>query len=478
MTRVPVGPRPRFPGHLIFALRSDPLRFLARTARTYGDFVPFRIGPLDMFLVNDPDAIREVLVAKNDAFEKSPALREAKVTMGEGLLTSEGDFHKRQRRLSQPAFHPQRVASYAGVMVRYADDLSEIWRDGQALDVHEQMMQLTLRVVTKTLFDAELAEDIEPIGEAMAVLVKMFRRATNPFAPVLNRLPLPSNFRFRKSLAVVRGEVERFIREHRAAGVDRGDLLSMLMRARDTGGEEAAVDHSVAAAASNGNGSGADNGGADNGDAGKMSDLQLRDEVFTLFTAGHETTANALTFIWYLLGRHKDAEARVHEEVDRVLAGRAPTAADVENLPYLRAVLSEAMRLYPPAWIITRQAKQDVEIAGRTVPAGTVIMMSQWVTHHDERWWPDPDAFRPERWLEDPQPDRPKYAYFPFGGGPRNCIGEYFARMEAVIIVAAIARGWRMELLDQREPALAPTITLRVKDPLRAVARKRVKNDE
>ena len=303
----------------------------------------------------------------------------------------------------------------------------------------------------------------------MAVLVKMFRRATNPFSPVLNRLPLPSNFRFRKSLAIVRGEVERFIREHRASGVDRGDLLSMLMRARDTGGEEAVVDHSVGPAGGNGSGS-----GTDHGDAGKMSDLQLRDEVFTLFTAGHETTANALTFMWYLLGRHPEAEAKVHEEVDRVLVGRAPTAADVEDLPYLRAVLSESMRLYPPAWIITRQAKQDVEVAGKRVPAGGVVMMSQWVTHHDERWWPDANAFRPERWLEDPQPDRPKYAYFPFGGGPRNCIGEFFARMEAVLIVAAIARCWRVGLIDPHEPALAPTITLRVRDPLRAVVRKRV----
>ena len=462
------GPRSRFPGHLVYALRSDPLRFLTRTARTYGDFVPFRIGSLNMLLVNDPDAIREVLVTKNDSFTKSPALRNAKVTLGEGLLTSEGDFHRRQRRLSQPAFHPQRVAAYAGAMVRFADEMTAAWGDGETVDVHEAMMEVTLRVVAKTLFDAELAKDIDEIGAAMDVLVKMFRRATNPFGPLLNKLPLPSNFRFLRALSLVHGTIDRFIREHHEAGVDRGDLLSMLMRARDSGGEEATVDQQVGGG---GAGNGAD--GGTGADAEKMTDKQLRDEIFTLFTAGHETTANALTFTWYLLGRHRDAEAQLHEEVDRVLGGRAPTAADVDALPYTRAVLSESMRLYPPAWIVTRQAKHDVEVTGRRVPAGHVVMMSQWVTHHDERWWPDANRFDPGRWLAAPAPDRPRYAYFPFGGGARSCIGEFFARMEATLIIAAVARGWRLELAGQREPALQPTITLRPRDPVSAVARKR-----
>jgi cytochrome P450 len=454
------GPRARFPGHLVYALRSDPLRFLTRTARAYGDFVPFRIGRLRMLLVNDPEAIREVLVTKDDSFTKSPALRNAKITLGEGLLTSEGDFHRRQRRLSQPAFHPQRVASYADVMARFAGEMAAAWRDGQALDVHEQMMQVTLRVVAKTLFDADLPADVDEIGAAMDVLVRMFRRATNPFGPLLNRLPLPSNFRFLRSLGLVHGIIDRFIREHRAAGVDRGDLLSMLMRARDADGE-VTVDHAMAGA-----------GGEAAGNQG-MTDKQLRDEVFTLFTAGHETTANALTFTWYLLGSHPDVAGRLHEEVDRVLAGRPPAAADVDKLPYTRAVLSEAMRLYPPAWIVTRQAKHDVEIAGQRVPAGGVVMMSQWVTHHDPRWWPEPNAFNPDRWLAEPQPDRPRYAYFPFGGGSRSCIGEFFARMEATLIIAAVARGWRMELVEAEEPALQPTITLRPRNPLRMVVRKR-----
>jgi cytochrome P450 len=455
----PTGPRSRFPGHLVYALRTDPLRFLTRTARAFGDFVPFRVGRLDFFLVNDPEAVREVLVAKNDSFTKSPALRNAKVTLGEGLLTSEGDFHRRQRRMSQPAFHPQRVASYADLMVRYTDEAAAAWRDGDALDAHREMMRLTLRVVAKTLFDADLPRDIEAVGAAMDVLVKMFRRATNPFGPLLNKLPLPSNYRFLRALGLVHGTIDRFIREHRAAGVDRGDLLSMLMRARDAGGE-VTVDPAPAPRASE-----------TTGNEG-MTDKQLRDEIFTLFTAGHETTANALTFTWHLLGRHPEVEARLHEEIDRVLAGRAPTAADVDELPYTRAVLSETMRLYPPAWIVTRQAKHDVEVAGRRVPAGGVVMLSQWVTHHDARWWPDPDRFDPARWLADDSA-RPRYAYFPFGGGPRGCIGEFFARMEATLIIAAVARRWRMEVADAGEPVLQPTITLRPRDPVRVVMRRR-----
>ena len=456
---IPSGPRARFPGHLIYALRSDPLRFLTRTARAYGDFVPFRIGRLDMILVNDPEAVREVLVTKNDSFTKSPALRNAKVTLGEGLLTSEGDFHRRQRRLSQPAFHPQRVASYADAMSRYTDEASGAWRDGGEVDAHHEMMRLTLRVVAKTLFDAELPRDVEEIGAAMDVLVKMFRRATNPFGPLLNRLPLPSNFRFLRALGVVHGTIDRFVREHRAAGVDRGDLLSMLMRARDAGGGDVTVDATPATR----NGDAAGDG---------MTDTQLRDEIFTLFTAGHETTANALTFAWHLIGRHRDVEAKLHEEADRVLAGRAPGADDVERLPYTRAVLSESMRLYPPAWVVTRQAKHDVTVAGRRVHGGAVVMLSQWVTHRDERWWPNAEKFLPDRWLAD-DPSRPRYAYFPFGGGPRGCIGEFFAKMEATLIIAAVARRWRLELLDPREPALQPTITLRPRHPVAVVTRRR-----
>ncbi len=461
----PAGPRARFPGQIIYAFRSDPLGFLTRTARQYGDLSSFRTGPLQWYVLNDPEATREVLVAKPEHFSKSPALRAAKVTLGEGLLTSEGDFHRRQRRLSQPAFHPNRVATYAQSMVDLSERSALSWRDGATVDMHDEMMKLTLRIVTKTLFSSELEREVEAIGRSMDVMVKMFRRATSPFAPVLNRLPLPSNYRFERALASIRSTVETFIAENRAAGVDRGDLLSTLVRARDAGGDEAVL-------LPDGARSGAD---ADDG----MSDAQLRDEILTLFTAGHETTANALSFTWYLLALNDAVAARMYAEVDEVLGGRLPTAADVERLPYLRAVVAESMRLFPPAWILARQAQADVTVGpkGYFLPKGAVVIMSQWVAHRDPRWWPDPHRFDPDRWLgpgAKKSADRPRYAYFPFGGGVRSCIGEAFAWTEAMLVIATIARRWRMTLVNPDTPLrLIPTITLRPRDPMRMTLARR-----
>jgi cytochrome P450 len=400
-----------------------------------------------------------VLVTHAEQFQKSPALRAAKVTLGEGLLTSEGDFHRRQRRLSQPAFHPNRVASaYAPAFVCLAEDAASRWHDGQVIDVHAEMMRLTLRIVTKTLFSAEIEQDVDDIGRHMDVLVKMFRRATSPFAPVLNKLPLPSNYRFFRSRDAVRGTIDRFVREHREAGADRGDLLSTLIRAHDAGQEGTVPTN-------------------DDGPAGDetMSDLQLRDELMTLFTAGHETTANALTFTWYLLGQHPDVANRVCAEVDDALRGRLPTPDDLDRMPFLRAVLSESMRLYPPAWLVVREAKADVRVGPNEqylLSKGSVTIMSQWVAHRDPRWWPEPEAFRPERWLEKPA-DRPRYAYFPFGGGPRSCIGEAFAWSEAMLVLATLIRRCRLTPADASPLRLEPTITLRPKDPVRMTVRRR-----
>jgi cytochrome P450 len=447
----PPGPRARYPGQLILALRGETLSFLTRTARTYGDVAHFRIGPLRYYLVAHPDHVRDLLVTRDAKFTKGPALRSAKVTLGEGLLTSEGDFHRRQRRLAQPAFHPNRVATYAAVMARYAREQADGWADGSRLDVHAEMMRVTLRIVAKTLFDADVRAEVDEIGAAMDVSVRMFTRAMSPFGPVLNRLPLPSNYRFERAYRRLLGTIDRFIAERRAAGVDRGDLLSMLLRASDPG------DDPGTAAAPGGPGAG-------------MDDKQLRDECITLFTAGHETTANALTFAWHLLAHHPEAQARLHAEVDEVLGDRLPGREDVERLPYARRVITEAMRLYPPAWAVGRQAAEPVELAGYDLPRGAVVLASQWVTHRDPRWWPDPERFDPDRWRDDRADDRagerPRWAYFPFGGGPRSCIGEAFAWMEAVLVLATIARRWRLDAAGERHPPLRPTITLRPKGPL------------
>src|SRR5687768_12323031 len=293
---IPPGPRARYPGQLLFALRGDTLRFLTRTARAFGDVTHFRIGPLRYYLITHPEHIRDLLVTRDAKFTKGPALRAAKVTLGEGLLTSEGAFHRRQRRLAQPAFHPNRVATYAAVMAQYAREQADAWADGAVVDVHEEMMQVTLRVVAKTLFDADVRAEVDEIGEAMDVSVRMFTRAMSPFGPILNRLPLPSNRRFERAYGRLLATIDRFIAERHASGVDRGDLLSMLLRATDP-----------------------------EGDGSGMDDKQLRDECMTLFTAGHETTANALTFTWHLLAHHPDVQERLHVEIDEVLAGRLPT---------------------------------------------------------------------------------------------------------------------------------------------------------
>jgi cytochrome P450 len=471
---LPAGPRNRFPGDLLWSLRGDTLNFLTRVARRYGDFVPFTPWRWKYVLVNDPEAIRDVLVTKADQFMKGPALRRSKDTLGEGLLTSEGEFHRRQRRLSQPALHPQRVAAYAESMTAISLRTDADWRDGAEIDAHEQMMRLTLRVVAKTLFDADVEAEVDAIGHAMDVSVNMFTRTMTPWGPLLNYLPLPSNFRFWGARKLLYGTVERFIAERRAAGADvahRSDLLSILVRARE---DEVVVQAFQPASASQGQaGKPAPQGG--------MTDEQLRNESLTMFTAGHETTANALTFAWYLLARHPEAEARFHAEIDSVLAGRTPTVADLEALPYTRAVVAESMRLYPPAWAVARQAKADVEVTSSSGPRllakDAVVLMSQWVTHRDPRWWPDPDRFDPKRWLPEvgeTAAHRPRYAYYPFGGGPRSCIGEAFAWTEAMLVLATLARRWSLRLVRPKQPLdLVPTITLRPRNglPMVPVAR-------
>ncbi len=433
----PPGPRSLFPGARIFQYRRDMLGYLTKLSREFGDAVSFRAGLRRFYLFNDPEAIRQVLVTHENCFIKGPALRKASDMLGKGLLISEGNFHQRQRRLAQPAFHPQRVAGYANAMTQIVTRLGNRWQDGQTVDLHEQMMQLTLAVVAKTLFDADVESDVEAIGKAMDISVGMFKRAMIPFGQLLNYLPLPSNVRFWKARRMLWGKIAGFIQQRRESGVDRGDLLSMLLRATDS-----------------------------EGDGSAMSDVQLRDECITLFTAGHETTANALTFTWYLLSQNPDVEKEMHEELRSVLQGRVPTAEDVAKLPYMKAVLAESMRLYPPAWAIGREVITECEVGGYALPRGAVVLVCQWVTHRDARYWPDPLRFDPNRWLG--KIDRPRYAYFPFGGGSRACIGESFAWMESILLMATLAQQWQAQLLDPSPLVLQPSITLRPRFSVKA----------
>jgi len=431
----PPGPRSVIPFRYLRTMQRNPIPFLRRIANDYGDAVRFHVGPQQIFLFNHPDLIREVLVTQSRSFHKSRVLQRSKIIFGEGLLTSEEDLHLRQRRLAQPAFHRERIARYAEVMIERASRLT--WTDGEVLDVHHEMMRLTLSVVAKTLFDADVAKDADEIGVALTSLVDLFPTLINPLTNLLRKLPLPQTMRFRRSIERLDRTVYGIIDERRKSGEDRGDLLSMLLMAVD-----------------------------EEGDGSGMTDQQLRDEAMTLFLAGHETTANALAWTWYLLALNPAAAETIHHELDAVLGDRLPVPTDYPRLPYTEMVVAESMRLFPPAWAVSRLAIEDATIGGWSVPRGAVVVAAQAVTHRDPRWFPDPDRFDPLRFTAEAKASRPKLAYFPFGAGPRICIGEGFAWMEAVLIVATIAQRWRLELIS---PDVTPqaSITLRPKGGIR-----------
>lgn len=434
----PPGPRRTFPLAGFFAYRKGPLPFFQNLAQQYGDISYFRLGPQEAFFLNHPDYIKDVLVTNQQNFHKGLALQRAKRLLGEGLLTSEGEFHRRQRRLAQPAFHRARINSYAAVMTDYASQIRESWRDGDMLDISEEMMRLTLAIVGKTLFDTDVISEAKQVGEAMTVVMDIFNVITVPFFELLQKLPLPQLRRFDAAKVKLDAIIFRMIEERRRSGEDRGDLLSMLLLAQDT-----------------------------EGDGGQMTDEQLRDEVMTIFLAGHETTANALTWTWYLLSQNPEAEAKLHQEVDEVIGGRLPTAEDVPKLIYTEMVLAESMRLYPPAWALGRLATTDLEIGGYVIPRKSLVLMSQFVMHRDPRYFPDPLRFDPDRWLAGTRESRPQFSYFPFGGGPRRCIGEGFAWMEGILLIATLAQKWRMRLVPNHPVALKPVITLRPKHGMR-----------
>jgi cytochrome P450 len=453
----PDGPQGHFLTGVLPELGRDPLGFLTACARRYGDFVPLRFGLLPGLLLSHPDLAEEVLVTQHRYFVKSPTVRRLRV-LGNGLLTSEGEVWRRQRRLMQPAFHRRRVAGYAETMVRQTERMLAGWRDGETRDVVRDMTALTMGIVTETLFGAGLPGGpgtLEELGAALAAIGEHFNSRTYSLRFFLpDAVPTPGNLRLRRAIARLDRVIYGIIGERRRGGLaDGGDLLSLLLRARDEPDEEG--------------------GRASGQGAGGMTDRQLRDEVMTLFLAGHDTTALALSWTWALLAQHPVAEARLHAELREVLGGRAPAAADLPRLRYTEHVLTEALRLYPPAWAVGRQAVADCEIGGRRVRRGTVVTISQWVIHRDPRFFADADAFRPERWADGLAGRLPRYAYFPFGGGPRVCIGAGFAMTEAVLLLATIAQRFRLSLEAGFALTPQPFVTLRPKHGVRTVLRRR-----
>ena len=415
----------------------DQLAFYTRIAREYGDFVPIRFGLRRAVLVNHPDLIEEILVTQNAKFIKSMVLRRSRRLLGNGLLTSEGDFWRRQRRLAQPAFHRQRIATYAETMVDATERLLATWRGRSALDVHHEMMRLTLDIVSKTLFGADTGSLADEIGEAVTIGQEAFQKRIVSWRFFLpDTFPFPDNLPFIRAANRLDEIIYQIIAERRAqrsAGQDRLDLLSMLLAAQDE-------------------------------DGSRMTDKQLRDECMTIFLAGHETTALALSWAWYLLSQHPEAEAALHAELDEALGGRTPTLEDLPKLRFAEAVINESMRLYPPAYAMGREATEDVRLGepgSYRIPQGMVVLLSPYVMHRDPRYYEAADEFRPARWLDGLQKRLPRYAYFPFGGGPRLCIGNQFAMMEAVLLLATIAQRYRLRLAPTANITPWTGITLR-----------------
>jgi len=423
----------------LVTLAKNKLQLFIEMARA-GDVSFVRIGPQPLVLLTDPDLIQQVLVTDQKSFTKGRALERTKTLLGNGLLTSEGSFHLRQRRLAQPAFHKQRIHSYSVVMGDESAKVRDSWRDGATMDVHEEMMRLTLTIAGKTLFDANVREEAHVVDEAMALSLKMFQYTVLPAGAVLEYIPIGWIGRLHRARARMDALIYQLIEDRRRSGTDRGDLLSMLVAARDSEG-----DHSG------------------------MTDEQLRDEIVTLLMAGHETTAVAMSWTWYLLSQNPDAERQLHEEVDGVLGGRTPTFDDMPRLPYTRQVIAEAMRLYPPAWIVERQATHDMEIGGYRIKGGTLVYASQYLMHRDPRYWTNPEQFDPSRWAPDAPgaAERPKFAYFPFGAGTRICIGEQFAWMEAVLALATLAQRWTLRHDPTHMVEMEPLVTLRPKHGMR-----------
>jgi cytochrome P450 len=436
----PPGPKGKGLWGNLADFRTDRLAYLTENARVYGDVVAYRLGPVRIWGLNHPDLIEEVLVHQNRKFQKHFALRAAKPTLGNGLLTSEGDFWRRQRRLSQPAFHRERIAGYGRAMVELTERMLDTWTDGQSKDVQAEMMQLTLEIVARTLFGAEIGGEAERIARTMDSLMDNFTAKVNRRIPLPPWIPCPTNFRFWRDMRTIRGTLQDILTRRRASGEDRGDLLSMLLQATDT-----------------------------EGDGARMTDGQLQDELITLFLAGHETTANTLAWAWWLLSRNPEAEAKVHDELDRVLQGRAPTFEDLPRLTYTDHVITETLRLLPTVWLLGREAMEPVSLGGYTLPKGHTVWMSQWVVHRDPRFYNDPERFLPDRWADGLAKRLPRYAYFPFGGGPRICIGNQFAQMESVLLLAAIARKFRLRIADDFTPILQATMTLRADGGIPAI---------
>jgi cytochrome P450 len=428
----------------VFEPRGDSIGYLTRCAREFGDIVFFRFLGVPACFVNRPDYIESVLVTQNNNFVKSKDYRAMRRVLGNGLLLSEGEFWRRQRKLIQPAFHQERIATYADIMTDHAQCMLSSWRDGQTLDIHEAMMHLTLGIVAKTLFDADVSHEAEDVDAALSILMGKFLRQAGLALLLPAWVPLPTSRLLKRAVGRLDKVIYGIIEQRRASGQMSGDLLSVFLQAHD--------DEGVG-----------------------MTDRQLHDEIMTLFLAGHETTANVLSWTWFLLGQNREVEEKLIEELRRVLGGRVPTPADLPQLVYTDMVLRESMRLYPPVWVIGRRALSPFRLGEYELPADTNVLISQLILHRDARYFPEPERFDPDRWsAKDPRGAAlPRFAYFPFGGGPRVCIGAGFGMMEAVLLLATIAQQFRIQIAAGQNVRMQPSVTLRPRNGVPVTLKRR-----
>lgn len=461
---------------------------LMKMAKTYGEISHFRFGRQHVYLVNNPEHIERILIKDHKKFIKSRGLQVSRRILGEGLVTSEGSYHDKQRRLIQPAFHPDRIENYGNLMVDYAERLSQEWKDGETIDIHSEMMHVTSAIIAKSILGSEIVgEESDKVNDALLTSMQFLNRMLMPFGELIEKMPLlPATKNFRKAKNTLDSIVYRMIKEHRESIVnetkeklgDTGsfsnhhrshDLLYALIEAQEPDGGRAAEDATALPTS-------------------QMTDLQLRDEVMTVFLAGHETTANALTWTFYLLSQYPEVERRLYNELCTVLGKkedgaekeedgiprnsvalelRLPTIKDVPRLEYAEKVFRESMRLFPPAWTLGRQAMEDYTIEKYVIPRGSIVLMSQYVMHHNPQYFSNPDTFDPDRWTREFESTLPRFSYFPFGGGIRGCVGEPFAWMEGILVLATICRKWQVHHDTSHKVELKPLITLRPKYGMR-----------
>lgn len=428
---LPPGPRGPLPLRAIRAFRRDLLGFLVDMPLTYGDVARLRFGLQDLYLVSHPDYIQEVLVTQHHSLPKTWILRIARDALGNGMLTSNGEYHRRQRKLIKPVLHKHRIPAYAETMVRLADRTAGAWQDGATIDMAQEMMRLTLSVVAQTLFSCDFDETASEIGHSIAEMAEIYERAKSPFPDQLNRLPfLPGNRRFKRALERLDAALHHLIDGRRRSDETPDDAISLLLAAR-------------------------------NDDGSPLSDRQVRDEVLAIFLAGQETTSDVLAWTWYLLSQHPEAEAGFHRELDEVLAGRLPEARDLEALPYTRKMLAETLRLYPPAYVIPRRAIEPCSVGPYTVRPGAILLTNIYSVQRDRRFYADPERFEPKRWTPEMKQGLPRFAFCPFGGGPHACLGDHFAWADAMLLMAILGQRWEARLVPGASVVPHPLVNLR-----------------